>query len=350
MKWTFMIGIGDFQMTNYLVFPDLYKGSALLDVSNNLKKEIKKYNLDIKIIGFSGRLIEISNGDLDEPETFFNHNIKVLKILKRSLRNKDKVLFVDFFQPGLTLLKYYLDGYSKNVKFGSLFHGASFIEGDFFKENKWMKNFELGLLGIMDTVYVPSDYIKKFFNDFKSKEKIKVYPFGFNPDKFKCDLSKEKLYDVIIPHRWNWDRDPLVIKKIIEELPEVKFAISGYGGFSNDEKLKKIFTSITQKNNVTNLGVKSGKLHYKDLNNSKIVLATRDSFGYSIRKAIACGCVPLATNYSSYPEFLSKENLFNNIEEAKEKIRKFLEIYPNNYKNVKKTEFLKILEDFFENE
>lgn len=350
MKKIFMTDIGGFQMTNYIVLPDLYKGSALLDISDNLKKEIKKYNLDVKIIGFSGRLIEIPSGDLDKPETFFNHNIKILKKLKKLLKNDDKVLFIDFFQPGLMLLKYYLDGNSKNVKFGSLFHGASFIEGDFFKENKWMKNFELGLLEIMDAVYVSSDYIKNFFNDFESKEKVKVYPFGFNPNKFKCDLNKEKLYDVIIPHRWSWDRDPLIIKKIIEELPGVKFAISGYGKFSNDEKLKKIFTSIIQKDNVTNLGVKSGKLHYKDLNNSKIVLATRDSFGYSIRKAIACGCIPLATNYSSYPEFLSKENLFDNLEEAKEKIRKFLEIYPNNYKNVKKTEFLEILEDFFENE
>lgn len=350
MKKIFMIDIGGFQMTNYIVFPDLYKGSALLDVADNLKKEIKKYNLDIKIIGFSGRLMEIPSGDLDKPDAFFNHNIVVLKRLKRLLKDKDKILFVDFFQPGLALLKYYLDGNFKNVKFGSLFHGASFIEGDFFRENRWMKNFELGLLEIMDVVYVPSDYAKNFFNKFESKRKVKVFSFGFNPEEFKCNLSRKKEYDVIIPHRWSWDRDPLIIKKIVEELPEVKFAISGYGIFSNDKKLKDMFISIIQKENVTNLGVKSGKSHYKDLNNSKIVLATRDSFGYSIRKAIACGCVPLATNNSSYPEFLDKENLFNNIRGAKKKIREFLKIYPNNYRKVKKTEFIKILEDFFENE
>ncbi len=332
-------------MVNYIIFPDLYKGSALLDITRGLEKEIKKYNLNIKLIKFSGRLKEIKSGDLDEPEIFFNHNVKTVKKLRKLLSNGDKVLFVDFFQPCLELLKYYLDGRSIKIKFGSLFHGASFVKGDYFENRNWMKNFDLGILEIMDVVYAPSYYTAKLFD--RLQKKVKVFPFGFNPDEFKYNLDKNKSYDVIIPHRWGWDRDPSIVNKIINSLPEVKFAISGYGRYSKDKKLKEMFLELTKKKNVVDLGIKSGETHYKDLVKSKIVFATKDSFGYSIRKAISCGCIPVAREDYSYPEFLDRENLFNNIEEAKMKIKYFLKRYPKDYKRIKKTEFRKILKDFF---
>ncbi|MCK4662608.1 MAG: glycosyltransferase [Bacteroidales bacterium] len=337
-------------MSNYIVYPDLYKGSALSDIINSISKDVMKYNVQVKYVTFSGKVKEIPNGNIDNPDVFFTHNIKVLKKLKKTLKNKDKVLFIDFFQPGLGLLKYYLEGNLIVIKFGSLFHGASFIQEDFFKEKFWLKNFELGLLDIMQVIYVPSAYTANFFTNIVSSNRIKVFPFGFDPGEFKCNLNTEKIYDVIIPHRWSWDKNPLLIKEIIEGLPDVKFAISGYGKYSKDDKLRDMFLSLIKKENVINLGIKSGIFHYKDLNNAKIVLATRDSFGYSIRKAIACGCVPLATNSCAYPEFINKNNLFNNVEEAIMKINEFIKIYPHNYQNIKKTEFKDLLKDFFEND
>lgn len=337
-------------MVNYIVFPDLYQGSALLDIVNEIKEEVKKYKIKVKFVKFSGKLKKIKSGDLDDPEIFFSHNIHIMKELRRVLKNKDKVLFIDFFQPCLSLLKYYLDSTSKRIKFGSLFHGASFVEGDFFEGNEWMRNFDLGIIEIMDTIYVPSKYIAKQFDEIGYKKKIKVLPFGFNPYKFKCNLEKDKLYDVIIPHRWSWDRDPVLVKELIVNSPNIKFAISGYGKYSKDVKLRNIFMTLIKKDNVINLGVRSGKIHYTDLAKSKIVIAMKDSFGYSIRKAIACGCVPLVKKGSSYAEFLDKENQFEDVKEVKLKIEDFLRNYPKDYKKIKKTEFRKILEDFFNND
>lgn len=345
-----MIDTGGIAMSNYIVFPDLYKGSALLDIINEIKKDINTYKINAQYITFSGRLKEIRSGDLDNPDTFFKHNIKVLKYLTKTLKNNDKVLFIDFFQPGLSLLKYYLDGYSKNIKFGSLLHGSSLIEEDFFEGRTWMRNLELSLLDIMHVIYVPSNYLAFSFNQINTTNKIKVLPFGFSPEDFVCNLNNEKKYDVIIPHRWSWDNNPAFIIEIIESMPQIKFAISGYGKFSKDTKLREMFTVITKKDNVFNLGIKSGLSHYKDLETAKIVLALRDTFGYSIRKAIASGCIPLALNAFAYPEFLNKHNLFNNVAEACLKIEEFVKTYPKYYKNIPKTGFKEILVDFFEHD
>ena len=78
-------------MVNILVFPNLYNGSALNEVSFGLVREIKKYNLDVKIIGFNLPMTTLSNGKLDNPEIFFQHNKKIVDELKETIQEGDKI-------------------------------------------------------------------------------------------------------------------------------------------------------------------------------------------------------------------------------------------------------------------
>src|SRR3989338_1590738 len=223
-----MIDMETMQMTNYLVFPDLYEGSALTEISKHLKNEMNLLDIEGKIIHFKGEISRLNSENLDDPNVFFEHNVNVLIELKQKLRNGDKVLFVDFFQPSLELLYYCLDSSSIKVKFGSLFHGASFIPEDFFNKYRWMNNFDKGIVDLMDVVYVPCEFVKKFF-DVSNLKKIKCFSYFFDPEKFECNLSKNKKYDVIIPHRWSKEKNPEFFCSLASEMPYVVFAVSGFG-------------------------------------------------------------------------------------------------------------------------
>jgi hypothetical protein len=334
-------------MVNYLVIPNLYKGSALLEISNELEKTIKSNKFNIKIIDSNSIfLTTLNNSELENPDIFMNHSIRTIKKLKNVLKNGDKVLFVDFFQPSLELINYYLIGKKIKVKYGSLFHGASFVESDFFSGFNWLKNFEKGMIDLMDVIYVPSIYTANFFDN-RLKNKIKVFPFGFNAKKYSLDLNSQKIYDVIIPHRWSWDKDPIFCDQLTMEMPHIKFAISGYIN-SKDDKLNEIFKRIISRKNVTNLGIKTGVEHYKNLRKAKVVIAKRDTFGYSFREAMASGCIPVLLNGCCYLEFIPKKYLFNNLQQAKKLINKFVKNYPDDFLYPESFSFKELLEDFYE--
>ena len=255
------------------------------------------------------------------------------------------MLFVDFFQPGLELLYYYLESSSIKIKIGSLFHGANFVPHDFFNKFPWMKNFDRGLIDLMEAIYVSSEAAKRYFPD---KEKVKVFEYAFNPREYNCAFNNKK-YDVIIPHRWSWEKNPKLYKKIIKDMPEITFAISGFGEFSGDKKLKKLFLEVSSYDNVINLGVKNDKEHKEDLTHAKVVLGTQDLFGYSVREAISSGCIPVCINDFAYPEFLGEKYLFDDEVGAKEKISSFVKNYPNNYPKIIETKFDDIINNFYEN-
>jgi len=62
--------------------------------------------------------------------------------------------------------------------------------------------------------------------------------------------------------------------------------------------------------------------YFKFLAQSKILFITskEETFGYQVMDAILNGCIPIAPNKYSYPELLPPTCLYNNKEEAKEKI------------------------------
>ena len=335
-------------MTNILVHPDLYEGSALTAVSEELEHDIKSRHLEVNTIRFKGKLKKLVTSDLDDPDVFMNHNLRVLNELKKCVQYGDKILFVDFFQLGLGLLYYYLRFVKIDVKLGALFHGASFVRNDFLKNEKWLFPFECGLMLLMDTIYVPSKFAASCIPD-EFRSKVKVSAFGFDPSQFSATFDMgNKVYDVIIPQRWSWDKAPLFCERLIRSMPEVTFAISGFAGSSDDPSLRGIFNTITAQQNVRNLRISTGREHYENLSKSKVVLGTQDSFGYGVRQAMACGCIPVLANDYCYPELVPTEYLYNNLDEAVTLIRRYISGYPLGYLKPTRHSFQYILNDFYE--
>lgn len=336
-------------MKKLLVYPDLYEGSALTGISTDLKDCLSAMKKDVKVIQFNGKLTTLADGCLDDPDIFFRHNIETLAVLKDSVENGSNILFVDFLQLGIGLLLYYLKGKNKDVRIGSLFHGASFVSQDYYHEEEWLRPFEMAILETMDVVYAPSQYSTRFFpKDLIVNGKIRVFPFQFEPSRYVRNLDRDmKSFDVILPHRWSWDKKPEVMLEIIIANPDISFAITSSGAESSDRRLQEMYGLANQQPNVKNVGIRTGDEYYKLLQQARVVVALNDTFGYAYREAMASGCIPVLANSSSYPEEVPSDYLFDTIEEAGRKIHQFVGTYPTSFVEPKTYSFRPLLEDFY---
>jgi hypothetical protein len=338
-------------MKNIVVCPDLYQGSSLNTITHQVIQATKAMDINIAIVPFIQDKIELLDGSLDDPEIFFAHNIHALKNLSEIMDDRSQVLFLDFFQPSLALLHYYVEGKKMNVKYGALFHGATFIPEDFFSTRLWMKPFEIGVIELLDRVYVPSKYAVQFFPA-QARHKIRVFDYGFCVEDYERNLCPQnKCFDVVIPHRWSWDKGVEFYTELIRTMPEMRFIVSRLGITSKDIDLCGIYEEISGLKNVTVIGSTKSVTYLKALKQSKVVIAAnrQELFGYGFREAVASGCIPVCINQACYPEFVPSAHLFDEISEAVKLIKKFVTSYPDFYIDLTSTSFEDILEDFYEN-
>jgi hypothetical protein len=317
---------------NYLVSPILYEGSCFNDIVKGLIKSANDNNLQLKIVNSQKGILTTSG--LDNPDEYFDNSINKLKSLAENLQTGDKVLFVDFFCPGLDLLEYYLSRNHIKVKKMALMHGGSFVNGDLFSEFKWMANFENGWFELFDKIICPSNF---FLENIKHKndDKFLVIPWGID-DSVKSDFLGKKKYDVIFPHRLAKDKGIEDLIAIAKLLPTLKFCITGINRkaiLNGDTLTKKYLNSIEKLKNIKIVGLEQPDKHLLTLRSSKIVLSTarQEGFGYAVIKSVQAGNIPVLPNRCCYKEYYLKKYRYSSITEAVDKIKLFLENYPKDY-------------------
>ena len=141
---------------DYLVAPILYDGSCFNDIIYGLIKSAKENNVELNYLCLSHK--KLKNQGLENPDEYFHDSIRKLSYLAQNLKNGDKVIFADFFCPGLDLINYYLVRKNISVLKIALLHGASFVDGDIYQEFEWLSNFEKGWLSIYDLIISPSQF------------------------------------------------------------------------------------------------------------------------------------------------------------------------------------------------
>lgn len=321
----------------YIVSPILYKTSSFNDIFELLKKSFKKYNIDFKTNN-----IVISKFEwygLENPEEYFSHSLETLDFLKNNVSNWDIILFLDFFFPWLDLLKYFFERTNKNVIFISLLHWASFVSWDLYSWN-WLKNFEKWWIDLYDKIIIPSNFfLKNIKNNEISLSKFIIIPWWV--DENIEENFENKIYDVIFPHRFDYDKWIFDFYEIAKNLKEVNFFFPSIEEnrilktFPND--LQELYKKFKKLENVIFGDIEYWEKHLESLRKSKIVLstATQEWFWYWIIKAIQSWNIPVLPNRCCYPEFFENKYLYNNINECCEKIKNFLDNYPNDYFPIK---------------
>ena len=337
---------------NIIVVPPYYEGTSFQDIAESLKEASKKISLPIKFIGYDLPLKNNFNGEFLDDKRYVIGQSSLLKKLI-NFGPISKILFLDFFNPGIDLVKYFHEQQKYNCKYGALLHGGSFLKYDLYSF-EWIKNFELGWFEIYNTVYAPSNFLVAAL-PCKFQEKTKVFPWGL--DNFTEQRYKNaKTIDVIFPHRMNGDKGIDDLIDIVSKMPDVKFVVTSP---QNKNAFRKscYYKSMNKYKNIAFLFGQSEKEHIKTLSKAKIVLscAEQENFGYAVMKAMLSGCIPVLPNRLCYPEFFDNAFLYNNIREATNKIYLYLNQDTNKIeqkmmvskKKIRLFSFSNLLKDFF---
>jgi len=335
---------------NIIAVSPYYKGTSFEDIVSSLSIAKEKINCDVEFYGFAGNPLEntISSEDALDDSRFIDGQWKLIRNIIKQRNCFEKILFLDFFNPGVDLFRYALEQDGKKIKMGSLIHGGSFVADD-LHDYSWLKYFESGWFDVNDILYVPSHYLKNYCPK-EFKKKIRIKPWGL--DSFTPKKSTEKKWDVIFPHRLQKDKGIDRLIEISQICTDVEFLITTPQKkefILNNSYYKKLCNA----KNVTFFYEVDNESFIDYLSRSRIVLscASQEAFGYSIMKAVACECVPVFPNQACYPEFFDKKYLYNTSEEASILIRRILGEGESNFrvkKEIPRFSFVPLLKDFFE--
>lgn len=335
---------------NAIVCPLIYQGTSFEDIAKALNSAAEEMRLPVEFIGY-GHFQEnnLKAGFLDD-EAYIQHQVELLGQLTRT-NHLRKILFVDFFQPGLDLLKYAFEQKGIECKFGSLLHGGTFLQGDLYSWG-WLTGFEKAWSGIYDAIYVPSKHLESKCGPLGAKS-IRVFPWGMDGILPVNAKDSPKDIDVVFPHRLDADKGIEDLAAIAEALPAITFAVTSVQSDSiiNENPYKAKLRGLP---NVKFLSSQTRDMHNELLSRSKIVLscARQENFGYAVMKAVERGCIPVLPKTLCYPEFFSDEYLYFDVTGAVEMIKNRLakssdEKLDERQEFVRGISFKPLLEDFF---
>lgn len=311
-------------MKNVIVIPSFHRGTSLDEMLSSIKKIITTYNLPIEIIGEDLEVVDISRNDaFDGNQEVYNYSLILQTLLKK--KEIEKVLFLDFFFPGLDLYRYSMEITGTYPKLGSFLLGGTFLEGDLYKW-KWLSASENVWFELYNTVFVPSQYLYEAVPS-QYRDKVIIKPWGLDHSLEIIDkISKYKVdkdeYDVIFPHRLDEDKGIDDFFALVEALPEVNFYVTSYALPKNNV----YYNRLTTYSNVIFLIGENDKQHLESLKKSKIVLscAKQETHGYSVIKGVLTGAIPLVPQREVYPEYYSNIFIYSNIDDAVKKIKDML--------------------------
>jgi glycosyltransferase involved in cell wall biosynthesis len=174
---------------------------------------------------------------------------------------------------------------------------------------RWAKNFEDVIFDIADKVYVASNFIKQDVIKKRLIDPNKLVVTGLPLDTIELDKYKDK-----------YEKEDLVV----------------FNGRNVDEKQPWLFEQLQHRLKSTNIGFVntlkqnySKEEYYELLATAKVVVsyALQENFGFGVNEAVYLGCKPVLPNRLVYPEFFSKEYLYQTFDESVEKVDDFVTFY-----------------------
>lgn len=342
-------------MKRIIAIPPFYKGTSFEDIVASLKLCIKDVTADIEFVGFLTPFDNTVPEDKLDTNAYIKGQVELLGLLQSELETTSHILFLDFCNPGIDTLLYQMEQGGFNVKLGSLFHGASFIDNDFQKDQRALYPFEQAWLSTYDAIYIPSEHAKQTY--FPNRAAVKVYRWGLDSINQLTVPNRAKKWDVIFPHRLNEDKGVVQFFEIVQKFKDMSFCVAvpkeehilkGNIWYERLRKLKNVYWVFNE----------SGQHHFNTLAGARIILSCsrQELFGYSVTKAIMAGCIPVVPDEMVYKELIPEMFRYNSHDDLNRLIETFGSNQPGSnhtdaikklQKTISKYSFKDILKDFF---
>ncbi len=293
---------------NVIVLPPFYDGTSFQEISSAFKKAAKGVDLPVKFIQRAPLKNTLTHNSLDD-DRYVRGQADLLRKLVTIRPGDDedlKILFMDAFNPGLDLIRYYHEQQSVNAKYAALVHGGTYLADDLY-DFPWLINFENAWFKTYDHLYVSSHYSKtKLSPEFQ--DKARVFPWGM--DAFKPVAPYVKDIDVIFPHRLDRDKGADLLIEVAKALPGIGFTIS-IPSISATEN-NPYYSEAVQLPNVCFAIGEDNASHYKTLSRAKVVFSNskQELYGYSVMKSVLSDCLPVLPNDQCYPDYFSKDYIY----------------------------------------
>lgn len=342
-------------VTNAIIVPPYYQGTSFEDIVKNLQSAITKIDVPIAFIGPHQPLPNRLMDDLLDDQHYMSHQTDLLRQIV-SYPNLSRILFLDFFNPGFDLIRYFHQQEQKHCHYGALLHGGSFLDADLYAW-PWLQPFERAWAETYDVIYVPSHFLAQSVPSWLVR-KVKEFPWGMGIyHTLSPFYSGKKQIDIIFPHRLAPDKGVNDLISIITDMPHVRLTVSvpqPEGTLKNNP----FFHQLQHFENVKFIYAQSAEEHLETLRQAHIVIscAKQENFGYSMMKAIVAGCIPIAPNRLCYPEFIPSHFLYNDLHHAKHLIKHYLDnnnrvksyiFLTPTIQQIKDLSFVPLLHDFF---
>ena len=194
----------------------------------------------------------------------------------------------------------------------------------------------------VDKIIFVSAFMKKVLEDRGIKingEKSKVIYNGVDLQRFEF-RPRDNGFDIgwvahIIPRK-NLHMALEIVKKLSEEDNRYKLHVAGdFPDLMYERYIKHLIKAMDLESNVVLYGWVDDIAKWWDGKNYLLSTSIHESFGYNIVEAMVRGIKPVIHNFDGAEELYEEEFLFNNIDEAVEKIR------TGNYDSVYYREYIK---------
>lgn len=301
------------RVKNVIAVPPFYSGTSFVDIVENLRRAVAGSSLALQFIGSAHPLENKLAGDfLDNKEYVLGQQKLIQELI--NFGKVEKILFLDFFNPGLSLLRYFHEQQQYTCTYGALLHGGTFLNHDLYSW-QWLKNVEIAWGDIYNSIYASSLFLKKGTPP-SFRKKVKVFPWGM--DVYRNSIpAVSKDIDVIFPFRLNSDKGVDDFLTIATALPRVGFVVT----VPQSKQVLQTngwYQRIRLHKNIKFIDGQYGIKHLQTLARAKIILscAQQETFGYAVMKAVGVGCIPIVPNRVCYPEFFNRNFLYQDTTQA----------------------------------
>lgn len=260
-------------------------------------------NSDVNIYTIPGRI----NSSETTPGAFLNFaatNIwkssqmeKVAELFSNNIiKNGDKFLITDAWNPAILQLKYMIDLYGLDCRIHAIWHAGGYDPHDFLgrliPDRKWTKCTEKALYHAIDYNYFATQYhidlfIQNVFDNFDEEKNYSFYhkmnksgqPHELMVENISKFNNQIKLDKIIFPHRVAPEKNPDMFIELSKDLTKYEFLVC------QDYKLTK-------------------EEYHKHMGSSKIMFSAsmQETLGIGAMEAILVGCIPLLPDRLSYSE------------------------------------------------